>query len=118
MLCDREGAEAILDYAFANQGELRALAKKDRDSGQQNDPKLRALLEEKFPKVKGCLGGAKIKNQLNRSLKWAVSNALPVLTPQLFIGDKRVCDEDTDLGLEYTIAKMLEGGGSSTGKRR
>lgn len=118
MLCDREGAEAILDYAFSNQEELRALAKKDRDSGQQNDPKLRALLEDKFPKVKGCLGGAKIKNQVNKSLKWAVSNALPVLTPQLFIGDKRVCDEDTDLGLEYTIARMLEGGGSSSGKRR
>ena len=118
MLCDRDGAEAILDYAFANQESLRALAKKDRDSGQQGDPKLRAQLEEKFPKVKGCLGSAKIKNQVNKSLKWAVSNALPVLTPQLFIGDKRVCDEDTDLGLEYTIAKMLEGGGSSTGKRR
>lgn len=118
MLCDRDGAEAILDYAFANQEELRALAKKDRDSGQQNDPKLRSLLEDKFPKVKGCLGSPKIKNQVNKSLKWAVSNALPVLTPQLFVGDKRVCDEDTDLGLEYTIARMLEGADAPGGKRR
>ncbi len=118
MLCDREGAEAILDYAFENQEMLRALAKKDRDSGQSNDPKLRALLEEKFPKLKGCLGAPKTKNQVNKSLKWAVSNALPVLTPQLFVGDKRVCDEDTDLGLEYTIAKMLEGGSAPAGKRR
>jgi len=47
-----------------------------------------------------------------------VSNALPVLTPQLFVGDKRVCDEDTDLGLEYTIARMLEGGDAPSGKRR
>jgi uncharacterized membrane protein len=103
-------AEEILDYAFANQEELREMAKQD-------DGKLRARLEQQFPKVKGCLGSPKIKNQVNKSLRWAVSNALPVLTPQLFIGDKRVCDEDTDLGLEYTITRMLEGGASSSRRR-
>ena len=101
MLCDRESAETILDYAFANQEELRDLAKQD-------DAKIRQRLEQQFPKLKGCLGSPKIKNQVNKSLRWAVSNALPVLTPQLFIGDKRVCDEDTDLGLEYTVSSMLE----------
>lgn len=111
MLCDREGAEEILDYAFTNQEELRELAKQD-------DGKIRARLEQQFPKVKGCLGSAKIKNQVNKSLRWAVSNALPVLTPQLFIGDKRVCDEDTDLGLEYTVAKMLAGDGARPSSRR
>ena len=40
---------------------------------------------------------------------FAVANALPLLTPQLFIGDKRVCDEDTDLGLEFTVDRMLQG---------
>ena len=102
MLCDKEGAEEMLDWAFTNQAELRDIAKED-------DNKIRQRIEQQFPKVKGCLGSPKIKNQLNKSLRWAVSNALPVLTPQLFIGDKRVCDEDTDLGLEYTVAQMLQG---------
>lgn len=112
MLCERDGgAEQILDWAFKNQEELRDIAAKD-------DNKVRQRIEKEFPKVKGCLGSAKIKNQVNKSLRWAVANALPVLTPQLFIDDKRVCDEDTDLGLEYTVAKMLEGaGGGSRGKR-
>ncbi len=30
-----------------------------------------------------------------------------MLTPQLFVGDSRMCDEDTDLGLEYTLTRML-----------
>jgi uncharacterized membrane protein len=111
MLCDKDGAEEILDYAFAHQEELRSIAKQD-------DGKLRQRLEQKFPKLKGCLGSAKIKNQVNKSLRWAVANALPVLTPQLFIGDRRVCDEDTDLGLEYTVAKMLEGNGRRPSGRR
>jgi uncharacterized membrane protein len=113
MLCERDGgAEEILDWAFKNQEELRDIAAKD-------DNKVRQRIEKEFPKVKGCLGSAKIKNQVNKSLRWAVANALPVLTPQLFIDDKRVCDEDTDLGLEYTVAKMLEGskGGGSRSKR-
>jgi uncharacterized membrane protein len=102
MLCDKDGAEDILNWAFKNQEELRETAKKD-------DNKIRQKIESEFPKVKGCLGSPKAKNQVNKSLKWAVANAIPVLTPQLFIDDKRVCDEDTDLGLEYTVTRMLEG---------
>jgi uncharacterized membrane protein len=102
MLCDPNGALAVLDYAFLHQERLRTTAKTD-------EAKVRAELEQKFPKVKGCMGSAKVKNQVNKSLRFAVANALPVLTPQLFIGDKRVCDEDTDLGLEYTVHHMLEG---------
>jgi hypothetical protein len=111
MLCDKDGAEDVLDYAFQHQEELRDLAK-------NSDDKVRQKLEQQFPKLKGCLGSAKIKNLVNKSLRFAVANALPVLTPQLFIGDKRVCDEDTDLGLEFTIAKMLEGAPASSGGRR
>jgi uncharacterized membrane protein len=103
MLCQKAGAEAILEWAFGNQEELRDIASK-------GDDQVRRRIEKEFPAVKGCLGSVGIRNRLNRSLRWAVANALPVLTPQLFIGDKRVCDEDTDLGLEYTIASMLSGG--------
>jgi hypothetical protein len=101
MLCDKEHARAILAWAFQNQEALRASAK-------DNDASVRKQLADQFPKVRGCLGSASAKAKVNKSLRWAVANALPVLTPQLFIGDKRVCDEDTDLGLEYTITAMLE----------
>jgi hypothetical protein len=67
--------------------------------------------------VKGCLGGPQVRNKLTRSLRWAVANALPVLTPQLFVNNKRVCDEDTDLGLDYTLKRLLASGGSAKGAR-
>ncbi len=102
LLCEPQQANAILDWAFANQEELRGVA-------ATGDDKIRRRIVHEFPAVQGCLGSTQIKNQLNKSLRWAVANALPVLTPQLFIGDKRVCDEDTDLGLEYTITTMLQG---------
>jgi hypothetical protein len=31
-----------------------------------------------------------------------------VLTPQLFVDKVKLCDEDVDLGLEYTLAAMLD----------
>jgi uncharacterized membrane protein len=101
ILCDKEEARAILSFAFLHQEELRESAKK-------NDSVVRERLTAAFPRVKQCLGTAGARNRVNKSLRWAVANALPVLTPQLFIGDRRVCDEDTDLGLEFTITSMLK----------
>lgn len=107
VLCQPERAEEVLDWAFAEQEGLLQLAAKDERA-------LRKRITERFPGVQGCLGSAKVKNKLNKSMRWAVANALPVLTPQLFIGDRRVCDEDTDLGLEYTVATMLAAPEGST----
>jgi uncharacterized membrane protein len=100
ILCDRDHAREILDFAFQHQDEFRGEAK-------DGDASLRSRLDQRFPKLKGCLGSAPIRNKLNKSLRWAVANALPLLTPQLFVDKRRVCDEDTDLGLEYTLAGML-----------
>jgi len=113
MLCDKDGALEVLDWAFANQERLRTTAKTDEAA-------VRKEIETKFPKVKGCLGSAPIKNKVNKSLRFAVANALPLLTPQLFIGDRRVCDEDTDLGLEFTVEKMLaaQPAAAPSGRRR
>ncbi|MEO8604419.1 MAG: vitamin K epoxide reductase family protein [bacterium] len=105
MLCAKGAADDILQWAFDNQEALRTTAGKDDDA-------VRRQITERFPQVKGCLGSGAIKNQVNKSLRWAVANALPVLTPQLFIADRRVCDEDTDLGLEYTVAGMTQAKGS------
>lgn len=97
---DEKAAQEVLKWAFKNQEKLRELAAKD-------EPALRAKLETQFPKVKGCLGGTLVKSKLTKSLRWAVANAIPVLTPQLFVGNSRMCDEDSDLGLEFTLSRML-----------
>ena len=44
--------------------------------------------------------------------RWAVKNQLPVMTPQAYVDGTRVCDADTDLGLDYVLARLLERGGS------
>lgn len=97
---DEKAAHEVLTWAFKNQDKLRELAAKDEGA-------LRAKLEATFPKVKGCLGGTLVKSKLTKSLRWAVANAIPVLTPQLFVGNSRMCDEDSDLGLEFTLSRML-----------
>ena len=33
-------------------------------------------------------------------------NNIPVSTPQMYLGKRRVCDEDTDLGLRFTLAQL------------
>jgi uncharacterized membrane protein len=104
MLCDVPAAPRILEWAFENQEMLR-------EEARQDERKLKSRIEAAFPGVRGCIGSASIKNKVNKSLRWAVKNALPVLTPQLFVGDTRVCDEDTDLGLEYTLSQMLKSRG-------
>ncbi len=102
VLCDPKNAKKIVSWAFEHQEELTKTAK-------ESERALKQRVIKAFPSVRGCVGSAKIKNKLNKSLRWAVANALPVLTPQLFIADRRVCDEDTDLGLEYTVSQMLKG---------
>jgi uncharacterized membrane protein len=110
MLCDKDKAEEILNHAFTHQDELREEAKAGGDA-------LKRRLEQAFPHVKGCLGTPAIRSKLNKSLRWAVANALPVLTPQLFVGNRRMCDEDTDLGLDYTAHRMVAAArGASGGK--
>lgn len=107
LLCAPSRTAEILAHSFAHQEEWTALGKSD-------EPALARALETAFPEVKGCLGSASVKHKLNKGLRWAVANALPVLTPQLIVGDRRLCDEDTDLGLEFTLAAMLDAVSSPT----
>ncbi len=101
MLCQPAQAARILEWAFTHQDALLAEAKKDPKT-------IRKRLASDFPAVAGCLGSAQARNRVTKSLRWAVANGLPILTPQLFVKGKRMCDEDTDLGLEYTLTRMLK----------
>ena len=40
-----------------------------------------------------------------------MSNRLPVLTPQLYVEGRKLCDEDTDLGMDFALSHMLTPGG-------
>jgi len=100
MLCAPEQAKAILDWAFADQERLLTL-------GAHDPAAIEREVAERFPAVSGCVGTSKAKDRVTSSLRFAVANALPVVTPQLYVDDVRLCDEDTDLGLEYTLNHML-----------
>jgi uncharacterized membrane protein len=94
-------ASQVLAWAFDHQAELREL-------GAQGPAAVYARIGQDFPRLKDSLGKPAVKAQLNRSLRWVVANSLPVLTPQLYVRNQKVCDEDTDLGLEYVLKNVLE----------
>jgi len=100
MLCAPRQASEILAWAFENQEELTEL-------GDTDEKALIEKLKTQFPAAAKCIGTPIAKNKIVKSLRWAVANALTVMTPQLFISGRRLCDEDTDLGLQYTLTRML-----------
>ena len=100
VLCGGVRARDVLEWAFENQAELRALGKEPN--------RVYDRVRSQFPELADCLGKPAVKARLNRSLRWAVANSLPVQTPQLFVRGQKVCEEDTDLGLEYVLARMLK----------
>ncbi len=92
---------AVIDWAFEAQENLRTAAKTDATAP-------RRLVSERFPELAACIGSAEVQQRLNKSLRWAVSHSIPVLTPQLYVGGVKLCPEDTDLGLEYSLTGLLE----------
>lgn len=100
MLCAGVQAQEVLAWAFDNQSELLALG---GDQGRINE-----RVRQRFPQLADCLGKPKVRALLNRSLRWAVANKLAVQTPQLFVNGNKVCEEDTDLGLEFVLARILD----------
>ena len=65
-------------------------------------------VRERFPALAECIGTPRVRARLNRALRFAVQNELPVLTPQIYVGGTRLCDEDTDLGLDYVLSRLLD----------
>jgi hypothetical protein len=100
MLCAGDRARVVRDWAFPNQ-------QKSRTAAPTEAPAAAAMVKAAFPEFSQCVGSAGVRAKLNRSLRWAVQNRLPVLTPQLFVAGVKVCDEDTDLGLEFSLSRML-----------
>jgi uncharacterized membrane protein len=101
VLCAGPKAHDVIEWAFAEQEKITAAAKADPQAAAR-------LVKERFPELAQCVGSADAKSKLNKSLRWSVANGIHVLTPQLFIKDVKLCDEDVDLGLDYTLSEMIE----------
>lgn len=101
VLCGgNDRARQVLEWAFDNQEELGELGKRGADA-------LTAKIAARWgPEIGTCLGRPQTAARLNQQLHFAANNHIPVSTPQMFLGDKRICDEDTDLGLRYTLAQL------------
>jgi hypothetical protein len=93
-------ARSILEWAFDNQEALREL-------GKQSTTALTSKVGERWGgEIAACLAKPQTSVRLNQQLHFAANNHIPVSTPQMFLGTKRICDEDTDLGLKYTLAQL------------
>ena len=102
VLCAEGDAEEVLDWAFDHQEDIHEVS--ERGGGDA----VTTMLRERFPSLADCIGSPTAEARLNRSLRWAVANHLPVLTPQVYVNDTRLCDEDTDLGLDWALARLLD----------
>jgi uncharacterized membrane protein len=101
VLCGEHRAQQVLEWSYDNQEDLLAAAKSG--AGLVN---VNALLRGRWPELMACVEAKDTKLRLDKMLRFAIANELPVSTPQMFLGDTRLCDEDTDIGLSYTIGKL------------
>jgi uncharacterized membrane protein len=100
LLCAKDKAPAVLQWAFTHNAELRAQSEKDPTAIYQR-------IAHDFPDLAACVNSPEVKANLNKALRWLAANSLPVLTPQLYVHGKKICDEDIELGLEYTLTRLL-----------
>ena len=103
VICGKDRARAVLEWSYDNQEELRPLGK----TGGLKD----RVVKQFGADMAACMDDKATSVRLNQTLQFAASNHVPVSTPQMYMkesGDKlaRVCDEDTDLGLKYTLAQL------------
>ena len=100
LLCAGDRAETVLSYAVEHQEEILSAAGRDPNAAA-------GIMKSRFPELARCIGSASARAKLNRSLRWAVKNRLHILTPQIYVDGYRLCDEDTDLGLEYVLSRLI-----------
>jgi uncharacterized membrane protein len=100
VLCSGQNARATLEWAYDNQEELR-------EAGKAGPDALKAKIKDRFgADLAACAADKKTTVRLNQHLHFASNNHVPISTPQMFLGEQRICEEDTDLGLKYTLAQL------------
>ncbi len=93
--------EEVIAWAFENQETIRTGAEADPDSAAQ-------AARQKFPALAECIGSPQARAQLNNGLRFAVDNQMPIITPQVFVNGLRMCDEDTDLGMDFALRRLID----------
>jgi len=101
VLCAGDKAPDVIAWAFEEQDRIRKEAATDPGAAAR-------IVKQRFPELAACVGSPDARARLNKSMRWIVANGIRVLTPQVFIGNVKLCDEDVDLGLEYTLSNMLD----------
>jgi uncharacterized membrane protein len=101
VLCAGKRAPEVIAWAFEEQDKIREDTAKDPTAAAR-------YVKQKFPELAACVGSPEARSKLNKSLRWAVANNIHVLTPQLFVDNVKLCDEDVDLGLDLSLNVMLE----------
>lgn len=100
VLCS-SSPEEVIAWAFEHQQEII--------DASAHDPGAAAnLAKARFPDLAQCMGSATADARLNQSLREAVRNRLQVLTPQVFVQGVRLCGEDTDLGLDFALPRLID----------
>jgi uncharacterized membrane protein/protein-disulfide isomerase len=93
-------AAQLLEWAYQSQEELMAAAK------GKGGKAIVGYIEGSFPGLSPCLSDKQTQKKLEDMLRFAVDNRLPVSTPQIFVGDQRMCEEDTDMGMVYALRRL------------
>jgi uncharacterized membrane protein len=104
ILCSEHRALSVLEWAYDRQDEILEAAR--AGAGVVN---VRAMIRDRFPGLDACIDAKETKLRLDHILRYVVDNHLPVSTPQMFLGDTKLCDEDSDMGLSYTIRRLAPG---------
>jgi uncharacterized membrane protein len=99
LICAGNDYDRMWHFVLDNQEEFRITATKAPDIVKQK-------LLNAFPSVAGCIDRDETKARLNNMLRFAMQNNMPIVTPQLYVSNKRLCDEDTDLGLNYAFKAL------------
>jgi uncharacterized membrane protein YfcA len=101
VLCAGARAPEVIAWAFAEQDRIRSQTKADPGAAAR-------IVKQRFPELAACVGSPDARSRLNKSMRWVVANNIRVVTPQLFVDNVKLCDEDVDLGLAYTLTSMLD----------
>jgi len=104
IICSEHKALNVLEWAYDNQEAILEAAK--AGAGIAN---VRAMIKDRWPGLDACIDSKETKLRLDRTLRYIVNNHLAVSTPQMYLGETRLCDEDTDMGLAYTIRNLAPG---------
>lgn len=100
ILCAGDQARNVLEWAYEEQEYLSR-------AGKSGKSVLSAAITQRWgPAMGRCISARETEVRLNNHLHFATENQVPISTPQMYLGKRRVCDEDTDIGLRFTLQQL------------